>query len=67
MMNAMPSQLESESSQVLVRITRASETGYREEELADVRFVPLIGEHGFAEDSVLVRPSARRARRCQAW
>lgn len=35
--------------QELVRVTRTSETDYRREDLADVRFVPLIGEEGFAE------------------
>ena len=38
-----------ESSQVLVRVTRESETSYRRENIADVQFVPLIGEHGFEE------------------
>jgi len=33
-----------ESSQVLVCITRESDTEYRHEPLTDVRFVPLIGE-----------------------
>ena len=35
------------SSQVLVRITRESETSFREEPLLDVRFVPLIGEQAW--------------------
>ena len=38
-----------EASQMLVRITRESETEYRREPLAAVRFVPLIGEEGWAE------------------
>jgi protein-L-isoaspartate(D-aspartate) O-methyltransferase len=33
--------------QELVRVTRISETEYRSEDLADVRFVPLIGEEGW--------------------
>lgn len=37
------------SIQELVRITRISETEYRSEDLADVRFVPLIGEQGWAD------------------
>ncbi len=36
-------------SQELVRITRVSATKYRSEDIADVRFVPLIGEEGWAE------------------
>jgi protein-L-isoaspartate(D-aspartate) O-methyltransferase len=31
------------ASQRLVRVTRESETGFREEDLAEVRFVPLVG------------------------
>jgi protein-L-isoaspartate(D-aspartate) O-methyltransferase len=34
-------------SQRLVRITRTSEIDYGEEDLGDVRFVPLIGEQGW--------------------
>jgi protein-L-isoaspartate(D-aspartate) O-methyltransferase len=37
------------SSQQLVRITRKSETEFSEEDLGDVRFVPLIGVEGWAE------------------
>jgi protein-L-isoaspartate(D-aspartate) O-methyltransferase len=33
--------------QRLVRITRTSETAYAEEDLGDVRFVPLLGEQGW--------------------
>lgn len=32
--------------QELVRVTRVSENEYRSEDIADVRFVPLIGEEG---------------------
>lgn len=35
-------------SQTLVRVTRTSSTAYREDELVDVRFVPLIGAQGFS-------------------
>ena len=35
-------------SQELVRVTRVSEKEYRSEALADVRFVPLLGEEGWA-------------------
>lgn len=35
-------------SQELVRVTRISADEYRSEDIADVRFVPLIGEEGWA-------------------
>jgi protein-L-isoaspartate(D-aspartate) O-methyltransferase len=35
--------------QELVRVTRISEDEFKHEDLADVRFVPLIGEEGWAE------------------
>jgi protein-L-isoaspartate(D-aspartate) O-methyltransferase len=35
-------------SQELVRVTRVSANEYRSEDIADVRFVPLIGEEGWA-------------------
>ena len=34
--------------QELVRVTRLTETEYRSEDIADVRFVPLVGEEGWA-------------------
>lgn len=34
-------------TQELVRVTRVSKTEYRSEDIADVRFVPLIGEEGW--------------------
>jgi len=34
-------------AQELVRITRVSETEYRSEDIADVRFVPLVGKEGW--------------------
>ncbi len=34
-------------AQELVRVTRVSENDYRREDLADVRFVPLLGEEGW--------------------
>jgi len=40
---------EDATSQVLVRVTRVSETEYRREPLTEVRFVPLIGEQGWDE------------------
>jgi protein-L-isoaspartate(D-aspartate) O-methyltransferase len=36
-------------SQELVRITRTSEHEFRREDLADVRFVPLLGQEGWPE------------------
>jgi len=47
--------------QRLVRITRRAETEFDEEDLGDVRFVPLIGAHGWAEDAgsdALVEPKS---------
>jgi protein-L-isoaspartate(D-aspartate) O-methyltransferase len=48
-------------SQELVRVTRISTNEYRSEDIADVRFVPLIGEGGWAttkerKDRARVRP-----------
>ena len=37
-------------AQELVRVTRLSETEYKSEDLADVRFVPLLGEQGWETD-----------------
>ena len=34
--------------QELIRVTRISENEYKREDLADVRFVPLVGEEGWA-------------------
>ena len=35
------------NSQELVRVTRVSDTKYKTEDIADVRFVPLIGDEGW--------------------
>src|SRR5205814_4907367 len=35
-----------ESSQVLVKVTRQSDTEFRQEPLMNVQFVPLVGEQG---------------------
>lgn len=48
-----------EDSQKLVRVTRVSENEARLEELADVRFVPLIGEQGWEPPSRIVRAPSR--------
>ena len=47
--------------QELVRITRISEDEYKREDLADVRFVPLVGEDGW-ETSEQQRQDVRPAR-----
>ena len=43
-----------EASQMLVRVTRTGASTYREEPLTAVRFVPLIGEQGWADPSASV-------------
>jgi protein-L-isoaspartate(D-aspartate) O-methyltransferase len=50
--------------QELVRVTRLSEQEFKREDLADVRFVPLIGEEGWAERE-RERPRRRVARRAR--
>ncbi len=50
-------------AQELVRVTRTGQSEYRREDLADVRFVPLLGEEGWAPEEAKptrVRPSAVR-------
>ena len=47
-------------SQELVRVVRISATEYRSEDIADVRFVPLIGEEGWAIPKGEGRAPARR-------
>ena len=47
--------------QELVRITRISELDFQREDLADVRFVPLIGQEGWAATEQ-ERPHARTVR-----
>jgi protein-L-isoaspartate(D-aspartate) O-methyltransferase len=39
-------------TQILTRVTRRGQDDFRHEELADVRFVPLIGEQGWDERSL---------------
>jgi protein-L-isoaspartate(D-aspartate) O-methyltransferase len=48
--------------QELVRVTRLSESEYQEEDLADVRFVPLVGEEGWRPKEEAVGASARKAK-----
>jgi protein-L-isoaspartate(D-aspartate) O-methyltransferase len=50
-------------SQELVRVVRVSKYQYRSEDIADVRFVPLIGEEGWAVTKGEARAPARRALR----
>jgi protein-L-isoaspartate(D-aspartate) O-methyltransferase len=39
-------------SQVLMRITRTAEDEFKKEQLLGCRFVPLVGNHGWREESV---------------
>jgi protein-L-isoaspartate(D-aspartate) O-methyltransferase len=48
-------------TQELVRVTKVSEKEYLSEDIADVRFVPLIGEEGWLEDGN--QPAPRRVLR----
>lgn len=48
--------------QRLVRIRRIAEDQYEEDDLGDVRFVPLIGEHGWGEEGRARTAEAERAR-----
>jgi protein-L-isoaspartate(D-aspartate) O-methyltransferase len=45
--------------QDLVRVTRLEDGDYRMETIADVRFVPLVGDYGWAKDE---KPMRRRIR-----
>jgi hypothetical protein len=53
---------ESQRSQRLLAQTRSSETEYREEDLGDVHFVPLLGEHGWSADPARPEHAARAGR-----
>jgi len=44
-------------AQELVRLTRIGEDEFKTEDIADVRFVPLLGEEGWAEGPAPRRPS----------
>jgi protein-L-isoaspartate(D-aspartate) O-methyltransferase len=46
-------------NQTLLKLTRIAEDQYEEESLGSVRFVPLIGEHGWAEPGALTVKSTR--------
>ena len=47
------------SAQMLVRLTRTGHETWHQEEIEDVRFVPLIGEEGWTEDEARERPQRR--------
>ena len=46
-------------AQELVRVTRLSDSEYRTEDIADVRFVPLVGEEGWSHE-VELPPALKR-------
>jgi protein-L-isoaspartate(D-aspartate) O-methyltransferase len=50
---------EEKALQTLVRVTRHADGRCTQEDLGDVRFVPLIGAHGWAEDEWTGRPAER--------
>ena len=51
-----------ESSQVLVRVVREGDAHFREEPIAEVRFVPLIGEQGWPEAERVLRTPGKSSR-----
>jgi protein-L-isoaspartate(D-aspartate) O-methyltransferase len=50
-------------AQELVRVTRISNDKFESEDIADVRFVPLVGKEGWAPAELPFPPRLRRARR----
>jgi protein-L-isoaspartate(D-aspartate) O-methyltransferase len=52
-------------AQELVRVTRVSATEFRREELADVRFVPLLGEEGWELEGEISAPLQFRRDRAE--
>ncbi len=50
-------------AQELVRVTRTGKDSYQTEELADVRFVPLIGEKGWEEEGETPQSAPRVVRK----
>ena len=46
--------------QELVRVTRVADNQFELEDLADVRFVPLIGDQGWTEDGRVAKPKRHR-------
>ena len=49
-------------AQELVRVTRISKNKFKSEDIADVRFVPLVGKEGWAPEELPFPPGARLAR-----
>jgi protein-L-isoaspartate O-methyltransferase len=49
-------------AQELVRVTRTSNDEFKSEDLADVRFVPLVGKEGWAPEEQPLPPAPRPAR-----
>ena len=49
-------------AQELVRVTRTSKDEFKSEDLADVRFVPLVGKEGWAPEEQPLTPAPRPAR-----
>ncbi|MGO8914951.1 MAG: protein-L-isoaspartate(D-aspartate) O-methyltransferase [Stellaceae bacterium] len=49
-------------AQELVRVTRISDDMFTTEDIADVRFVPLVGKEGWAPEELPVPPGPRPAR-----
>ncbi|MDR3534781.1 MAG: protein-L-isoaspartate(D-aspartate) O-methyltransferase [Rhodopila sp.] len=49
-------------AQELVRVTRTSNTEFESEDIADVRFVPLVGKEGWSPEELPVPPGPRPAR-----
>lgn len=52
---------ECQREQRLVKVTRTEAAHFKEENLGEVRFVPLIGEHGWAEEARTPRPAEARS------
>jgi protein-L-isoaspartate(D-aspartate) O-methyltransferase len=48
-------------AQELIRVTRMDDKTFKTEDIADVRFVPLLGAEGWAEDNIQFAPGRRRA------
>lgn len=51
--------------QELVRVTRTSEFEYEEEDIADVGFVPLIGEEGWQPENVAIELEQKRKKKAE--
>ncbi len=55
------------TNQELIRITRVSKTKYVSEDIADVRFVPLIGDQGWEQVSDVELHPERQSTRSGQW